>query len=297
MEQTPAMDQASSLRTSPPRSQHSPGRKAILCVAVASGKGGVGKTFLTVNLATTLARQNRRVLLVDADLGLPNADIILGAAPELTLEDCLFHGVDLADVVAKTPFGIDLLAANSGAREMVALGEARLALLAEDLIRFAGNYDVLLFDCASGIDASVTAFLAAAPQSIIVVQPDPTSLMDAYALIKVIRHEDMSSGISLVMNGIRDQAGGKRILAQLQSVVRDYLQLELDCIGLVPHSERAIAAMHARSPLVAFDGSDPAAVEISAVARRIIQKQRAATASGKLNAQHLLQGILAGRSK
>lgn len=286
------MDQASSLRDGAPRTPALAGKRAILCLAIASGKGGVGKTFLTVNLAAALVRQGRRVLLVDADLGLPNADIVLGASPKLTLEDCLFHGTDLAEVVTPTPFGVDLLAANSGAREMVSLGEARLALLAEELVRFASTYDVLLFDCASGINSSVTAFLAAAPQSLIVVQPDPTSLMDAYALIKVIHRESIPGRISLVMNAVRHPASADRVLAQLQSVVRDYLHVDLACLGMIPHTHRAAAAMHARMPLVAFDETDEAAREVTAVARRIIQGQQATTPPGRLNAAGLLQGML-----
>lgn len=287
------MDQASTLRDG----QHSlplkqPGRNAILCLAVASGKGGVGKTFLTVNLAAALARQQRRVLVVDADLGLPNTDILLGATPAHTLEDCLFRGTELADVVVRTPFGIDLLAAHSGARELVDLGEARLSLLAENLIRFAGGYDALIFDCASGINRSVTAFLGAAPQSLIVVQPDPTSLMDAYALIKVIRREGLASRLSLVLNAVRQPTVGDRVLAQLQAVVRDYLNLDLDCLGKIPHAPRAASAMHARVPLAVFDETDPATREIFAIARRLLHSQQTAGEAGRLNASALLQGML-----
>lgn len=286
-------DQASTLRTAPPPASTGPAsRRAILCIAVASGKGGVGKTFFSVNLAVALHSLGRRVLLVDADLGLPNADIVLGAAPEMTLEDCLFRGANLADIVVSTPFGPDLLAANSGAREMVSLGEARLSLFVEELVEFAARYDVLLFDCASGINSSVTAFIAAVPQSIIVMQPEPTSLMDAYALLKVITQEELSPAVSLILNGVREQKTAERILTQLTSVTRRYLDRELDCIGTIPHCTRADAAMRARQPLVTFDKEDPASLQLQRIARRILQQQQAATPLKSLNAGGLLEGML-----
>jgi flagellar biosynthesis protein FlhG len=180
---------------------------------------------------------------------------------------------------------------------MVSFGEARLSLLAEELVRFAGHYDALLFDCASGINSTVTAFLGAVPQGIVVVQPDPTSLMDAYALIKVIHQEGIAARVNLVMNGIRNRAGGERILTQLQAVVRDYLQVDLECLGMIPHTPRVAGALQARQPLVAFDQSDAAAKEVANIARRIVQRQQATTTPNRLNAAQLLQGMLTKKPK
>jgi flagellar biosynthesis protein FlhG len=290
------MNQAASLQHGTPQQPPPiPTRKqATVSIAVASGKGGVGKTFFTVNMAAAMQKMHKRVLLVDADLGLPNADIALGVTPELTLEDCIFRNLELERAVTETAFGIDLLAANSGARQMVALGNARLSVLVQELIRFASQYDVLLFDCASGINDSVTAFLAASPQSVVVVQPDPTSLVDAYALIKVIHQENLTDNVDIAMNGVRDEKGATRIVERLASVTRAHLGRDLRCLGMVRHTPRAAHAMAARMPLVEFDVSDPAAQQLRAIARHILREKESSAAMNKLNAAGLLKGMLRG---
>lgn len=291
-------NQSSSSRTErpPPSGGLLSNRQSVLCIAVASGKGGVGKTFFSVNLAAALATLGSKVLLVDADLGLPNADIVLGIPPEMTLEDALFRGIPMAEIVASTPIGIDLLAANSGARGMVSLGEARLSSFVEELVRFAGRYDVLLFDCASGINNSVTSFVAAAPQSIVVLQPEPTSLMDAYALIKVMTQEHLSGKVDLVINGVRTPSAAERILAQLTAVSRDYLRRDIECLGTIPYTDRAADAVRARKPLILFAPDDEASRAVRTIGRRILHKQHAATPLKQLDASGLLTGMLSRNS-
>ncbi|OGV69000.1 MAG: hypothetical protein A3K19_31120 [Lentisphaerae bacterium RIFOXYB12_FULL_65_16] len=286
-------DQAAGLRLAARRATGHDG-KTVVCLAVASGKGGVGKTFLSVNLALAFRQFNRRVLLVDADLGLANTDIVLGVNPKYTLQDALFQGYELADVVVHTPYGIDLLAASSGGREMVALGETRMGLFIDELLRFATQYDVLILDCAAGIGNSVTAFLAAAPLSLIVTTTQPTSIMDVYALIKVIRQENLGVDIALVPNMVADHAQAQRVLQRLTAAAETYLSTQLEVLPPIPFSDAVSRALYARRPLLAYEPDDAAARQVVLLARSILQKQKAATTLANLDIKGLIDGVLKG---
>lgn len=290
-----AADQAASLRNARPR--RLVGKKSLVCIAIASGKGGVGKTFVAVNLATALARLNHRVLLVDGDLGLANADIVLGVNPEYTLQDAFFLGRDIADVVTRTPYGVDLLAASSGSAEMVNMGGARVNSFVEGLIRFAAEYDVLLFDCASGIHASVMAFVGAAPRTIVVTTPQPTALMDAYALIKTIHQSDLAKDLSVVVNMAETDAQGEAVMRTLSQVVNNHLSMNLDLLGIIPATDLVPQAVRARQPVLAHAPESAPSRRVLEVAKRVIQKQQGRTRLDQLDAKGLVNGLLSVREK
>ncbi|OGV35349.1 MAG: hypothetical protein A2020_06410 [Lentisphaerae bacterium GWF2_45_14] len=267
-------------------------RRAVCCMSIASGKGGVGKTFFSVNLAVAFAGLGKKVLLVDADLGLANADIVLGVTPKFSLQDAIFKGKDLHEVAVKTEYGIDLLAASSGSKEMVSLGGARMEIFIRELISFAAEYDVLLFDCAAGIDSSVTSFIAAAPQSIIIATTQPTSIMDVYALMKIINQDNLSQNVSLVVNMVDSDAQGQRVADTLSSVSQRYLSRSMDFLGAIPVSPNVQRALHMRKPLLSAFENDPASERIRRTARTIIQRQSALTRIQDIDAEKLLSGLL-----
>lgn len=288
----PINDQASALRSAVNQKRSLQARKSLCCFAVASGKGGVGKTFLCVNLAVAISALNKKTLIIDADLGLANADIAFGVDPSYSLQDAIFKGKALRDVVTRTPYGVDLLAASSGAREMVSLGQARLKLLIEELVSFAAEYDALIFDCAAGIDHNVTSFLGAVPQTVVVAAPQPASIMDAYALTKVIHQENLSKHISLVVNMATSEAEGERVRQTLDTVSKNYLSRDLDVLGVVPSTPGALAAIRARQPLVKRSPDDPAARAIREIAKKMVTRRTADTRLGDLDAQRLIAGLV-----
>ncbi len=291
------LDQAAGLRANAPPLSQLAARKAITCLAVASGKGGVGKTFVSVNLAVAMAQQKRKVLLVDADLGLANADIQLGANPEFTLQDAVFRGKPFNEVVTHTPHGVDLLAASSGSSEMVSMGAARIGLIIQDLLTFAADYDVLIFDCASGINSGVTCFLQAAPMNLIVANPSPTSIMDVYALLKVIHQRKLSDSPGLIVNMVQDNAQGKKVHEALNHVGQLYLSSKMKLVGMIPESQAVQSALTQRLPIVAKNPNHEVSDRFRQMAKSLASKMSATTKLGNLDVENLVQGMLAEKEE
>lgn len=285
-------DQAASLRKHQTKRVSIQSKRAVCCIAVASGKGGVGKTFVAVNLAVAFAQLGKKVLLVDSDLGLANADIVLGVNPKHSLQDAIFKGKKLSEVAEHTPFGVDLLAASSGSKEMVSLGQARMGMFINELISFAANYDVVLFDCAAGIDSNVTAFIAATPQSVIVANPQPTSLMDVYALIKLIHQDDLSSDIGIVVNVAESQEQGEGVVKALNKVAEAYLSKSIDLLGVIKRSTKVTQALHMRKPFIEAFKDDDVSDDIRKIAGRILKKQAGSNNLSSLDGEKLLKGLL-----
>jgi flagellar biosynthesis protein FlhG len=281
-------DQASSLRNAVKRKSLQ-SKSAVCCISVASGKGGVGKTFISVNLAVTFAKLGKKVLLIDSDLGLANADIVLGVSPKYSLQDALFKGKSLDEVVEKTTFGVDLLAASSGSKEMVNLGQARMSMFINELISYAAGYDIVIFDCAAGIDSNVTAFIAATPFSIIVANPQPTALMDVYALIKLIHQDNLSSNFGLVINSADSEAQGAVVIKALNKVAQSYLSKSIDLLGVVRNSKKVSNALHMRKPFVEAFEEDTVTADIKKIALKILQKHYGDRGLSELDGEKLIK--------
>ncbi len=284
-------DQASSLRKRSTTNFRFASKKAVTCLTVSSGKGGVGKTFLAVNLALAFQKMNKKVLLVDADLGLANADILLGVYPEYTIQDALFQGFALSDAVMKTPYGVDLLAASSGSKELLNIGDARMQLFIEDLVCFASDYDILIFDCAAGIDNSVLSFIAAVPMNILVATPRPASMMDVYALMKVIRQEKIKSDLGLIINMVKSSPQADAVANKLINMADSYLGLRPKMLGSVLYSDKIVRALQARKPYLLNDPAGKPAINISEIAKTILMKQNATVRLRNLDTKSLLNGF------
>lgn len=255
----------------PEGEQESPGARVI---AVSSGKGGVGKTSLVVNLGITLAAMGKRVVIFDADLGLANAEVLMGITPPNTLFDCLYGGKDIEDIIIPGPCGVKLVSGGSGFLELANLDSARRQQLIESLSYFDREADFLIIDTGAGISKNVLGFVAAANEVIVVVTPEPTSLTDAYSLIKVLAMFKVHSEVMLVINRAGDEREAVRTAQRIEKVVGQFLQISVNSIGWIEEDRMVSQAVKDQEPFSMFFPNSPAAQSITRVARYLITGQQ-----------------------
>jgi flagellar biosynthesis protein FlhG len=244
--------------------------RAANAVAIASGKGGVGKTWLSITLAHALARHGRRVLLFDGDLGLANVDIQLGLMPEHDLSSVLARRASMAE--ATTHFaegGFHLLVGRSGSGCLAALTPQRLAAFGCDMAALAARYDTLLLDLGAGVDGPVRTFSRIAGQCLVVVTGEPTSLTDAYAFIKLSLAEGGVDGITIVVNMAASIADGEHTYATLRKACETFLALSPPLAGIIRRDPKVRQAIRAQVPLLTRYPNTIAAGDVERIARRL----------------------------
>ena len=249
------LDQASGLRAA--MNPNPPHTARIQVIAVSSGKGGVGKSNVVANLAVAAARQGRKVLIMDADLALGNVDILLGLTPQYTIEDVLSGQRRLEEVLVTGPEGIRLLPATSGGQAFTQLTHDQQLHLQSAFLQLASPPDLLLIDCAAGISANVLYFSLVAHETLVVVSPDPTSLTDAYALIKILSTRYHLRTFRMLVNKVKHSQEGKEVFRKLSLVTDRFLTISLDYLGCVPTDDyvtmavaqqRAVCDVYPRAP-------------------------------------------------
>ncbi|HTN32146.1 MAG TPA: flagellar synthesis regulator FleN [Pseudomonas sp.] len=209
----------------------------VQVIAVTGGKGGVGKTSVSVNLALALADIGRRVMLLDADLGLANVDVMLGLTPKRNLADVIDGQCELRDVIIPGPGGIRIVPASSGAASMVRLTSQQHAGLIQAFSDISESIDVLIIDTAAGIGDAVTSFVRAAQEVLLVVTDEPTSITDAYALIKLLNRDYGLSRFRVLANMTHAPEEGRNLYAKLTKVTERFLDVALQYVGSVPADE------------------------------------------------------------
>ncbi len=246
-------------------------------IAVASGKGGVGKTLVSANLAIALAARGHRVILFDLDMGLANADIVLGLEVTSTLSDVLSGRRALDDVILAAPGGIAFVPGSSGVAGMANLSEFERHQLLSVLHRAETDYDVVMLDCGAGISRNVIAFGAAADTLLIVATPEPTAITDAYATIKAFvleRHESRhastaaAGSIGVIVNQTENRHEGRQVYERLASVSARFLHVPVTDYGYILRDDHVPAAVRARAPLlVKYPRSSASACLLASAAR------------------------------
>jgi flagellar biosynthesis protein FlhG len=263
-------DQASRLRQlvnglgleTPGETVHSFHRNQSRCrvLAVTSGKGGVGKTNVAVNLAIALSRKGLRVLLMDADLGLANVDVILGMIPKYNLMHVLQGLKTLPEIVTDGPEKLKLIAAGSGGiQELANLNEMQREKFLQGLVEIQNESDVVVIDTGAGLHRNVLAFALAADEAIIVTTPEPTAMMDAYGMIKVIHLERKDPLIRLVVNMAGSAAEAEEAGKKLVLLAKRFLNLDVEYVGYIPRDMAMVRAVKAQSPVLISQPTSPAA--------------------------------------
>jgi len=218
-------------------------------LAVASGKGGTGKTSVSVNLALALGRSGRKVCLLDADLGLSNVDVLLGISPEVTLEHVLFEGVPMEQAVIAAGTNLDVIPGGSGVARLADLSHEGRVLLAGEFSKLSG-YDYLVVDGSPGISSPVISMCLACPELLVVVNPDPSSITDAYALVKVLSENGLRRSPYVLLNRVKSAAEAQGIFARLRAAMSKYLKIDARFLGHIPQDPYMAAAAARQKPLV-----------------------------------------------
>jgi len=246
-----------------------------IVVAVASGKGGVGKTNLAVNLGIQFARHGIPTILLDADFGLANADILLNVAPHADICDLLDEGRNPHDLLSQTAEGLRVLCGVSGPAERGEIGALRPAQCVRAIERLADRCNLLLIDCGSGVNDAIAALALSSDRLILTTTPEPTALADAYALLKVLHQRGLRGQSGVVVNMTRSIDEGSAAARRLQRVARQFLGLPVEDLGGVPWDGHVPAAVRARTPVAVRYPRCAASVAIEAVGRRLLPRPAA----------------------
>ena len=262
---TVMMDQASSLRTL------AAAEKRATVIAVTSGKGGVGKSNVAVNLAIKFAESGKKVALLDADLGLANADVLCNVDVPWNLSHVISRKRELKDVMVKGPGGFDLVGGASGLARMADLDDFDHKRIIDSLIQLEQQTDIIIIDTGAGINPSVLCFTRAADHVLVVTTPEPTAITDAYAVIKVMIRDGQERDMSLLVNQVRSAQEGRAVYERIARVARQFLGVGLFDAGYVFTDENVPLAVRKRVPFVISAPRCGASLCVSHLAMRLQQ--------------------------
>ncbi|MFG0330938.1 MAG: MinD/ParA family protein [Phycisphaerales bacterium] len=257
------MAERSALGQSPARVTPAPRRARVL--AIASGKGGVGKSNVAVNLGAQLAQFGRRVTLIDLDMGLANADVLCGLNTPYNLSHVIRRRRSIRDIVVTAPGGFQLVPGASGVGELADLGEADRNRLLDEFGALEARSDLVILDVSAGISAGVVTFASTADTAMIVTTPEPTAMADAYGLIKSVVRRDPSSRVALLVNQADHDHAGRRVFERMNAVSRRFLQRDLEFAGAIPFDQAVRKAVQRQVPFVLSYPDAPASRAIGRI--------------------------------
>lgn len=262
-------DQAERLRQLAKQSlEFDSSRSDARVLAVASGKGGVGKTNFIVNLALALQEVGKKTVIFDADLGMANIDVVLGIVPPFTLTHVIRGQKTLQEIMLEGPNGVKLLPGSAGAEDLVSLSDYQVQNLIKQWNNLEEKFDYILVDTGAGIHSDVLNFLRAADDIVVVLTPEPPSITDAYSLIKVLAQKELKATVHLVVNQTTSEEEGVQISKRISRVVQDFLSLKIDFLGGIPLDEKVSAAVKRQRPFIL----EYPATSASRAIRNIVQR-------------------------
>lgn len=255
------MDQAEQLRNI--IKQQNTKKHLARVITVTSGKGGVGKSNISVNLAIQMSRLKKRVVILDADFGLANVEVMLGVRPQYNLADMMFRGKSVRDIISPGPEGIGFISGGSGLRELTNLNQDQVKSLVRMMYELDNLADVVIVDTGAGISDTVIDLVLSSSEVLLVATPEPTSITDAYALLKTLcRHEEFyqnEAKIHMVANRAHSYEEGKELFDKLDAVVDKFLKLNMEYLGYIPYDEKLPRSVMKQVPVsMAFPNASSA---------------------------------------
>lgn len=243
-------------------------------IAVASGKGGVGKSTFTINFAYHLSRLDRKVLVVDSDIGMANLDIMLGVKPKYDIGHLLREECSLEDALIEGPEGINLLSGITGDDTFINIGSQAMQKLMNIGGQLEDEFDFLLIDLGAGAAQNIVNTILAAEELVLVLTSEPTSIMDSYSLIKILAKHNYHRPIKLLINQIDDKKEAEKMTGRMVKTVAKYLDIDLEILGIIPYDRRMSTAVHKQKIFSELYSDRAAAEEIEKIAYKITGEEK-----------------------
>ena len=263
-------------------------------IAVTSGKGGVGKTNFTVNIAVALQKAGRRVVILDADFGLANIEVLFGVIPRYNLGHVFSGNMQIQDIITEGPLGIKFLSGGSGLRELANITQEQMTLVIDKFSYIDTISDIILVDTGAGISDSVLNFIRSASETIIITTPEPTSITDAYAIIKASK-EEANPKFSIVVNRVDDTKEGIEIFEKISRVTQRFLNMELINLGCIPFDNCVIKSVKSQKPMMLNFPNCDASKAVNKIALQLLEETAANQSLGLKGFMRKLSGIFAGK--
>lgn len=279
------LDQAERLRRLVNGEEETPNNKKAKIITVTSGKGGVGKSNFVVNLAILLQRRGKKVLIFDADIGMGNDDVLMGVYPRFNVFD-LIKGRDIEEILTEGPEGVKLLAGGSGLNQVEDLQNNEREIFLKKLERLNG-FDYIIMDTGAGINRSVLAFIACSEEVIVVTTPEPTSLTDAYSLVKAADHFNIKDKAKIIVNKTFTEAEGIETFNKFERAVNKFLSLRVEYLGNIADDKKLVQGVRRQVPFVISYPNSDAAKSVEKIAERLLGDK----SESKIGAQGLFKKL------
>ncbi len=266
------MDQAEQLRK---LMQQTETKSKARVITVTSGKGGVGKTSISINLAIQMSRMGKKVVVFDADFGLANIEVMLGVRPQYNLADMMFRGKDLTDIITEGVEGISFISGGSGIQELASMNREQVMYLASCLMTLDKYADIVIVDTGAGISDSVLEFVLASTEVLLVATPEPTSITDAYALLKALNRKEEfvkeDTSIKMIANRVDSISEGQNLYEKMSIVSEKFLNIPVTYLGSVPMDEQISKAVMRQKPVSVINPDAPSAKAIRQIAETLLE--------------------------
>lgn len=253
-------------------------RSLARILTITSGKGGVGKTSISINLGIQFARMGYRVVILDADFGLSNIEVMFGIRPRYTLADLMFYGKELNEIIANGPENVKFISAGSGILKLINLNKDQLFHLTGKLALLDEQADIILIDTGAGIHDTVIEFVVASTEVLLVATPEPTSITDAYALLKTLHYHVNFSGektkIHLIANRVNSEKEGRELHDKLSVVVKNFLGLPLEYLSGLPQDYNMTKSIMRQTPILISNPTSSVSKSIVELAKKLINNEK-----------------------